>query len=313
MSNGAVVDNSVALWRKLDAIDLRNEIEKGRILLKIQEAQGWNSKVFDTWCRDNGVSKIKARQAILISKTVDQLVYDGVNQSVLKNFSKAGFLEASKLDQNDSTKELCSFLCDEAEGGEIYISKEEARAIAGMHLAAETPLFSDKLKAKLLASNGVKPKVIAPLVRLLEQLPESSRTQFIENLDQDPSATMVRHITAEAKMFLKYMDTSSQATMTIDRDAVGSEAIENNVVPQVSKLARKAAQFESYIIKAHRLRQEIAKNSSHLSDETANGSPNISKFLNALEALNKETVEIKLNDKLGESVECSFSRTKTVG
>lgn len=295
-----IVDNA---WRVCDRFDLQTEIWRGRILriVRDREKKGGDGRGtgFLNWLKLREISKSQAYSLIELANSADTLLAEGkLDPDAIRNFSKRAFVETAK-----SPPEVQQLVTDAAQKGD-RITRREVKQLADEWTAMSSELIPDEVKEK--AASGTMPaRILAPLVKEMEKLPESHLKPLQQAVTDNPDVDTVKQVTSDARSLSKYLDAAAQV-QTLQHGAVDmamalEEALRLDCLNTAADLVKQASALEQTVGKLYATWKRLGSLSDRLYVDTGASTPNLRSLLNCIDRLTSEVIEVPLDDT-GEQV-----------
>ncbi|CCH64659.1 hypothetical protein RINTHM_1790 [Richelia intracellularis HM01] len=284
-------------WQVCDRFDLQTEIWRGRILRTVRDrdkvrSNGRNTS-FSNWLKEREISKSQAYSLIQLANSADTLLKeDKLQPSSINNFSKRAFVETAK-----AVPEVQIMVSEAAQKGE-HITRREVRQISDEWTAMTSDLLPEQVKVKV-ADNTLPNRYIVPLVKELEKLPESYQESLKEEIKTNPDVDTLKQLTIDARNLAKYLKASNQVQAldkaSIDIESALIEAQRVNCLNIAADLVNQASQMEQTIAKLYMNWKRISNLADRLYVDTGVSTPNLRLFLDCLEPLGGEVINLDIS------------------
>ena len=286
-------------WLVCDRFDLQTDIWRGRILRSVRdrEKKGGDGRGtgFLNWLKEREISKSQAYSLIQLANSADTLLEQGtLDPDAIRSFSKRAFIETSK-----ASPEIQQLVTEAANKGD-RITRREVRQLSDEWMAMSSDLLPEEVKQKA-AAGSMPPRVLAPLVREMEKLPESHQTAIQEEIAERPDVDTVKQVTSDARNLCKYLDAAAQIQAinqgAVDMEMALEEALRLGCLNTASDLVKQAAQMEQTVAKLYTTWKRLGSLADRLYVDTGASTPYLRSLLTCLERLSGETVEVQLADE----------------
>lgn len=290
------------VWQICDHFDLQTDIWRGRIMRAVRdrEKRGGDGRGtgFLNWLKQREITKSQAYSLIELANSADTLLADGqLDPDSINNFSKNAFVETAK-----SAPEVQKLVTEAAQKGD-RITKREVKQLADEWTTMSSDLLPDEVKEQA-ASGSLPTRLLSPLVKELEKLPDNHITAIQEEIRETPDTDTIKSMTSEAKSLAKYLDAASQVQTlkkaNIDLEMALEEALRLDCLSTAADLLKQATQMEQCVVKLFTTWKRIGKLADRLYVDTGASNPYLRSMLMTLESLSGEVLEVDL-DESGES------------
>jgi hypothetical protein len=290
------VDNA---WVVCDRFDLQTEIWRGRILrvVRDREKKGGDGRGqgFLNWLKERELSKSQAYAWIELANSADTLVENGeLSSTALRNFSKRAFVETAK-----SAPEVQQLVTDAAERGD-RITRREVKQLADEWMAMSSDLLPTEVKEQA-ASGAIPPRLLAPLVKELEKLPENHQQAIHAEISSNPDLDNIKEVTSNARSLAKYLDAGAQVQVlnqsTVDLAGALEEAMRVGCLPVAADVLKQAALLEQTMTKFYLTWKRLGNLNDRLYVDTGASTPNLRSLIACVERLSGEILEVPLDDE----------------
>jgi hypothetical protein len=290
------VDNA---WVVCDRFDLQTEIWRGRILrvVRDREKKGGDGRGqgFLNWLKERELSKSQAYAWIELANSADTLVENGeLSSTALRNFSKRAFVETAK-----SAPEVQQLVTDAAERGD-RITRREVKQLADEWMAMSSDLLPTEVKEQA-ASGAMPPRLLAPLVKELEKLPENHQQAIHAEISSNPDLDNIKEVTSNARSLAKYLDAGAQVQVlnqsTVDLAGALEEAMRVGCLPVAADVLKQAALLEQTMTKFYLTWKRLGNLNDRLYVDTGASTPNLRSLIACVERLSGEILEVPLDDE----------------
>ena len=297
-------ENSVDIaWQVCDRFDVQTDIWRGRILRAIRdrEKKGGEGRGtgFLNWLKDREISKSQAYSLIELANSADTLLEGGLDEENINQFSKRAFVETAK-----ASPEIQHLVTEAAQNGD-RITRREVRQLTDEWTAMNSDLLSEEMKEK--ANAGTVPtKLLAPLVREMEKLPESHQVEMQREMAENPDVDTVKQLTTDARNLSKYLDAAAQvqaiSDSPVDMEMALEEAIRLECVNVVADLVKQATLLEQTTVKLYKTWKRVGSLSERLFLDTGASTPHLRHLLGCLDKISGQMVEVALNEANDQTV-----------
>ncbi len=288
-------------WLVCDRFDLHTEICRGRILriVRDKEKKGGQGRGagFLQWLREREISKTRAYGLIQLADSADGLLGEGILEGDSVNqFSKRAFIETAQ-----ASPEVQIMISEAANEGQ-EITRRQVRRLRDEFTSATSPLLPDEIR-QLTQENLLPPKVVAPLVRELEKLPESQQEDFRETLRSEPEIDCIKDVTNAARWTSKALDACialrafQQGELNLEKAI--NEAQRLDALGILADAVGQAQALESSVLKLHSAWSRLGGLHEKLWLESGSSTPYLRDVLEALQSLSGATMRVSLGELSG--------------
>lgn len=287
-----------AAWQVCDRFDLQTEIWRGRILRAVRDREkktgDGRGSGFLNWLKEREIGKSLAYSMIQLANSADTLMEQGkLDPSAVRCFSKRAFIETAKADP-----EVQQLVTDAARKGD-RITRREVRQLADEWTAMSSDLLPDTVKARA-ADRSLPSRYLAPLVREMEKLPPSHQTALREEVSEHPDVDTLKQVTTEARYLAKYLNAAVNVQAlnndSLDLEKALEEALRIGCINVAADLVNQASVLETTITKLYTTWKRIGSLADRLYVDTGASTPHLRSFLDCLEPLGSEIVEVQLGN-----------------
>ncbi|WP_320675352.1 hypothetical protein [Prochlorococcus sp. MIT 1341] len=288
-------------WDVCDRFDLQTEIWRGKILRAVRdrEKRGGEGRGagFLQWLRERDISKTRAYSLIQLAESADDLVGGGVLQeSSVNKFSKRAFLETAQ-----AVPEVQQMISEAANEGK-EITRKQVRLLSDEFTAATSPFLPEEIRQRT-QDNLLPPRVVAPLVRELQKLPEPQMEDLQKALSQQPEIDCIKEVTNTAKWITKATEASSAVRafqqVELNLEKAMQEAQRLDSLGLLADALGQAQSLESSVLKFHTAWRKLGGISERLWVESGSSTPYLRDVLGALQSLSGATMRVSLGEISG--------------
>ena len=295
------LDKLEKAWSICDRFDLQTEIWRGRILrvIRDREKRGGEGRGagFLQWLREMEISKTKAYSLIQLAESADNLVGGGIlEESSVNNFSRRAFIETAQ-----SAPEVQQMISEAANEGQD-ITRKQVRRLTDEFTAATSPLLPDEIREKTQA-NLLPPRVVAPLVKELDKLPEVHQEEMRQALKSNPEIDCIKDLTSTAKWMGKSLDASLALRTFSDKNLNLEKAIQEaerlDALGLLADACGQAKSIEASVLKLYSSWSRLENIYEKLWVESGSSTPYLRETLDALRTLTGSTLRVSLGELSG--------------
>ncbi len=295
------LDRLEKAWAVCDRFDLQTEIWRGRILRVVRDREKYGGEGrgagFLQWLREREISKTRAYSLIQLADSADDLVGAGLlEETSVNNFSRRAFIETAK-----AAPEVQQMISEAAnEGSEI--TRRQVKRLKDEFTAATSSLLPEEIRERT-QSNLLPTRVVAPLVKELEKLPELQQKDLYRALREEPEVECIKDVTSTARWMSKSLD-ASIAIRAFEVDELNLEkAIEEaqrlDALGLLADALGQAQQIESSVLKLHTAWRRLGGLQERLWLESGSSTPYLRDVLNVLQTLSGATMRVSLGELSG--------------
>ncbi len=288
-------------WSICDRFDLQTEIWRGRILrvVRDREKRGGEGRGagFLQWLREREISKTRAYGLIQLADSADDLVGDGMlNEDCVNNFSRRAFIETAQ-----ASPEVQQMISDAANDGQ-EITRKQVRRLSDEFTASTSPLLPDEIKERTQA-NLLPPRLVAPLVKELEKLPDIQQQNLHKALKDEPEIDCVKDVTSTARWLGKSIDASlslrtfQAANLNLEKATAEAQRLDS--LGLLADAFSQAKSIESSVLRLHTAWRRLAGLQERIWLESGSSTPYLRDVLASLQTLCGPTIRVSLGELAG--------------
>lgn len=283
-------------WQVCDRFDLQTDIWRGRILRTVRDREksygDGRGTGFLNWLKDREISKSQAYALIELANSADTLLGGGyLEPEDVNQFSKRAFVETAKADP-----EVQQMVSDAARKGD-RITRREVRQLADEWTAITSDLLPTEVKEKA-AEHTLPTKLLAPLVREMQKLPEVHQEPIRDAIAESPDVDTLKQATAEARYLAKYLEAASKVQAltneSLNLELALEEALRIGCLSSTADLVNQAAQLEQLVVKLYLTWKRLTSLSDRLYLDSGASTPHLRTLLSCLNPLSGEVIETPL-------------------
>lgn len=283
-------------WQVCDRFDLQTSIWRGRILRAVRDREKWygdgRGTGFLNWLKDRDISKTQAYSLIELANSADSLMEGGyLEPDDVNQFSKRAFVEVAKAEP-----EVQQMVSDAARKGD-RITRREVRQLADEWTAITSDLLPEEVKEKA-ADHTLPTKILAPLVREMQKLPDVHQEPIREAIAENPDIDNLKQITAEARYLAKYLEAAAKVqaldTESLNLELALEEALRIGCLSSTADLVNQAAQLEQLTVKLYLTWKRLTSVSERVFLDSGASTPHLRTLLSCLNPLSGEVIETPL-------------------
>jgi hypothetical protein len=283
-------------WQVCDRFDLQTDIWRGRILRAVRDREkiGGDGRGtgFLHWLKEREISKTQAYTWIQLANSADTLLAEGkLEPGSIKNFSKRAFIETAK-----AAPEVQQMVSEAAQKGD-KITRREVKQLTEEWTAMTSDLLPEEVKEKA-ADNSLPPRVIAPLVREMEKLPQVHQAPLQKEIGANPDLDTIKQATTEARNLAKYLKASAQVQALTQEDVnietALVEAQRLGCLNVAADLVNQASQLEQIIGKLYMTWKKVGNLCDRLYVDTGASTPHLRSLLECIEPLGSQVMTIQI-------------------
>jgi len=295
------LDRLEKAWAVCDRFDLQTEIWRGRILrvVRDREKRGGEGRGagFLQWLREREISKTRAYGLIQLASSADDLVGDGVlEESSVNNFSRRAFIETAQ-----AAPEVQQMISEAANEGK-EITRKQVRQLTDEFTSATSPLLPEEIRERT-QSNLLPPRLVAPLVKELQKLPELQQEDLRRTLREEPEIDCIKDVTSTARWISKSLDAALALRAFQLEDLNVEKAMEEakrlDALGLLADACGQARSIESSVLKLHTAWRRLGGLQERLWLESGSSTPYLRDVLNVLQTLSGATMRVSLGELSG--------------
>ncbi len=288
-------------WVICDRFDLQTEIWRGRILrvVRDREKRGGEGRGtgFMQWLRERDISKTRAYGLIQLAESADHLVVEGVlEETSVNKFSKRAFLETAQ-----APPEVQQMISEAANEGQ-EITRKQVRRLSDELTAATSPLLPEEIRKKT-HENILPSRLVAPLVRELQKLPEPQVEDLNKTLSQQPEIDAIKEVTSTARWISKANEAGSAVRafqqVELNLEKAMQEAHRLDSLGLLADALGQAQSLEASVLKLHTAWRRLGGIYERLWVESGSSTPYLRDVLSALQTLSGATMRVSLGEISG--------------
>lgn len=284
-------------WLVCDRFDLQTNIWRGRILRTVRDrekhrGQDGRGIGFLNWLKEREISKSQAYSLIELADSADMLLAGGyLEPEDVQQFSKRAFVETAK-----AAPEVQQMVSEAAHRGD-RITRREVRQLADEWTAVTSDLLPSEVKEKA-ADHTIPSKVLAPLVREMEKLPEVHQTPIQAAIAENPNIETLKQVTAEARYLAKYLEAAAKVQAldhaSLNLELALEEALRVGCLSSTADLVSQAAQVEQLMTKLYLTWRRLGSLSERVYLDSGASTPHLRTLLSCLNPLTGDVIETPL-------------------
>ncbi len=288
-------------WSICDRFDLQTEIWRGRILRVVRDREkkggGARGAGFMQWLREREISKSRAYGLIQLADSADDLVLEGsLDENSVNNFSKRAFIETAQ-----AVPEVQQLISEAANDGQA-ITRKQVRRLNDEYSSACSPLLPEEIRMKT-QSNLLPSRVVAPLVKELQKLPESQQDDFRKALIDQPEIDCIKDLTYTARWLGKSIDSSLAIRAFQDSELNLEKAMQEaqrlDALGLLSDALSQAKSIEAAVLRLYSSWNRLTGLHERLWVESGSSTPHLRKVLDTLQILCGSTIKVSLGEISG--------------
>ncbi len=301
LSSIEFLDRLEKAWSICERFDLQTEIWRGRILrvVRDREKKGGEGRGagFLQWLREMEISKTRAYALIQLAESADDLVGAGMlEDESVNNFSRRAFIETAQ-----SAPEVKQMIAESANEGNA-ITRRQVRRLSDEFTSATSPLLPDVIREKTQA-NLLPPRVVAPLVKELSQLPEIQQEDLRKVLQEDSDLESIKDVTTVARYMRKAIDASFALRAfqreDLDLEKATQEAQRLQLLGTLTDAFVQAKTIEASVLRMHTAWRKLGELYEKLWIDSGSSTPHLRAALDALQTLSGARIKVSLGELSG--------------
>ena len=288
-------------WSICDRFDLQTEIWRGRILrvVRDREKRGGEGRGagFLQWLREMEISKTRGYALIQLADSADNLICDGfLEEQSVNNFSRRAFIETAQ-----SPPEVQQMIAESANQGNP-ITRREVRMLSDEFTSSTSPFLPEEIRERS-QSNLLPARLVAPLAKELEKLPEKQQEDFRAVLRESSDIDSIKDVTNSAKWIGKCLDSAlsirSCQAEDLDLEKAIQEAQRIEALGLLADAFGQAKSIESSVLKLHCAWQRLGILYEKVWLQSGSSTPHLRNILEVLQTLSGSTLRVSLGEISG--------------